>query len=833
MKKQYKFFSLLIVSFLAIFFYLAKPAVAAPDYSFPVAPPASSLKVSDLFVVSGAKPANVPNNSRLPADYPQAVIVTPKNTVWQVGGIWSKKKIDLAGPFTYDTWHYFGDKTGRYGAADGMAFVLQNDPAGQSAYGSPGGGLGVYPWSTDGSNHMISNYVRNALAIEMDTWWNVSGVADDQFDLGTANTENTGHLGVVRPGDTPLTTKNSSQVGHLQYIPVKTPLANNKWRHFQVSWVPKVTYVNGIRTQGGTLTYTLDDDPTQGSSYEVKDVNKVFGGTQVYYGYTGATGAHPTFQSVALLKAPQSAQPITLNFVDKDSGSQITTPITMAGEPGITWDGSSRRQAWIQDSSGNWYHYIGEYTANTPDGKDQGTFSATAGYVVNYKYEKKQPPADFALSKQVRNDSAADPVFSNKVEAKPGDTVTYQLDYANLTGISNGEIKDQLDADLEYQTGSLKLADDDNNHQFTPIDDSGFISGSTIKFPYALQLGQGFSLQFQAKVKADAAGDQDIDNQATASNGSNSVTSNTAIVHLPQVDGSVTFRYLDRESDMSNPTKLSADVVVTGQVGKVVSALNSDLIRPKAIKDWTVVDYTQDIDLSSATYQQAEKIDPTISKENQVITYRYERAMLKLDADPILDFGRFSTAQSNETYYLGTGDGQNGKFQPYGVTVSDFYGVDGWQLSVQQNGQFKSDVDPNSTNPDLTTAHDLDDATLQFQDAAVERITGSDDSAATVDDSDSMSTLTAFNLNPAATTSSVVLTQSKQGHFKDTITPSASSGSDPEGTKYDNSGINIWRLSFGSGDDAKYGVGLHVPDTTKRYPTHYQTTLTWTLALTP
>ena len=59
---------------------------------------------------------------------------------------------------------------------------------------------------------MIKQYIRNALAVEMDNWWNGSGVADDRFDVNYPNTFGVGHLGVVRPGETPLTTKNQKML---------------------------------------------------------------------------------------------------------------------------------------------------------------------------------------------------------------------------------------------------------------------------------------------------------------------------------------------------------------------------------------------------------------------------------------------------------------------------------------------------------------------------------------------------------------------------------------------------------------------------------------------
>lgn len=332
--------TLVLLASLVTAFLISPSRVEADRASdWPSAPPASTnnLRISDAFVrndVAIPSGYNFKNNSVISTVYPQAMIVTPANGLWQIGGLWSKQRIDLNNAFTYDTVHYFGSSmTGNNSAADGMTFTLQNDPQGYHAYGTPGGGLGAYPWGYDpdggGSRYgELGNYIQNALSIEMDSYFNNSNVIDDRYDVNEVN-DGDGHLAVVRPGDTPLTTKVSADVGHLQFVSLNVPLANSQWKPFTVSWQPKVTYDAGQRVLGGVLTYTLTNtvagsaSPTKtSSSFEIKNVQDYFKSDHVLFGYTGATGPHKTFQAVAVNKLPQSAQPVIIHFQD-DSGADL------------------------------------------------------------------------------------------------------------------------------------------------------------------------------------------------------------------------------------------------------------------------------------------------------------------------------------------------------------------------------------------------------------------------------------------------------------------------------------------------------------------------------
>lgn len=822
MKRLSKLLFLLMISILTLSLFPVQTIYSAAD-GFPEAPPPSTLKASDYFNISSANPSNFPNVSRFsPRAYPQALVVTENRSLksWQIGGMWSKSKIDLNSSFTYRSFHYFGSDAGH--DADGMAFVLQNDPLTGGAYGSPGGGLGAYPWSTDGKGNMIKHYIRNALAVEMDSYWNGSGYIDDQFDINYPNTFFTGHLGIVRPGNTPLATTKSSEVGHLQYVPLKASLSSGDFRPFTVKWTPSVTYENGVRILGGNLQYYLDNDPAIGSAFEIKNVLDYFKSDQVYYGYTGSSGANPTFQAVALIKAPQDAKPVTVKFTDV-AGTQIASPVTIPGDPGNSWDASSRRPEWIQYQN-NWYQYADKYTSDAPEGKDSGKFSATTPYTVTYQYQLCQPPEDFVLQKAVRNDTAGETEFKTETNGQNGDGVTYQLQYTNLTGMGTGSIKDQLDPNTTYTDGSLQIADADTNNEFVTIDDTSFKTNGIIAFPYTIPNGQGFRVRFKAKIdRKDTA--ETILNKASVG----TLFSNQTTIHLPATTGKVIFRYVDRASDMAKPTEIAPEVTVSGDVGKHVSEINADPIRPKAIDGYTVVDQATSTDLTSATFDQASVVDPVISKDDLVVTYRYEKQMLKLTVDPTLDFGQFDTKSVDRTYYIGENQSTTKQPLPFGVTVEDYYGTKGWQLSVQQDGQFKSTPKPNSQDPNLQVAQTLTDATLHLMNPKLKRTDATSNPTWAQEDTMDYQAPDDFSLNPTATSPTVLAQVKKSGHYRN----DGSTDKDPTGTLYDNSGYGTWRINFGDNDSGATSVGLHVPASTPRYQTRYHTTLTWNLSLLP
>src|SRR5262249_36617852 len=92
-------------------------------------------------------------------DFASAVYTLTPDTTWQKGTAMSTTRIDLQHDFTISFQAYLGTADG---GADGVAFVLHNDPAGSNAIGAVGSGMAIAG-------------IRNGLAIEFDTYANPPG----------------------------------------------------------------------------------------------------------------------------------------------------------------------------------------------------------------------------------------------------------------------------------------------------------------------------------------------------------------------------------------------------------------------------------------------------------------------------------------------------------------------------------------------------------------------------------------------------------------------------------------------------------------------------------
>ena len=166
------------------------------------------------------------------------------DNLWQAGSVMSDKRIDLTHDFDLSFDVLMGNKAN---AADGMAFVLHNDPLGNSALGRSGDGLGAAG-------------LLNGLAIQFDTWKNAN-----QGDI-TAN-----HTDFVTTDPRAATYRLNGQVA-------LNNLTDGNWHNVHVYW-DAATH---------TLTYTFDGKQVGQLSQDL--ANAYFGGSNyVYFGFTGST----------------------------------------------------------------------------------------------------------------------------------------------------------------------------------------------------------------------------------------------------------------------------------------------------------------------------------------------------------------------------------------------------------------------------------------------------------------------------------------------------------------------------------------------------------------
>ncbi|KRM24414.1 hypothetical protein FC90_GL000555 [Latilactobacillus graminis DSM 20719] len=286
----------------------------------------------------------------------------------------------------------------------------------------------------------------------------------------------------------------------------------------------------------------------------------------------------------------------------------------------------------------------------------------------------------------------------------------------------------------------------------------------------------------------------------------NTLPFNQTVLNLKKSDGEIIIRYVDLEDDnLSEPTYISKEVDAKGSTGQKLSTVVPERVAPKVIDGYTVYAVTEDTDLTNANWAKAYKDDPVFTNKVRIITYGYYKRMLSVQAPSDWYFGKHSTSQTDSTYYL-----KDAK-TPQSVKVTDHYGVDSWQLQVSQDQPFIGEQD-----------QVLKDAQLQFKNGKVIAATDNTTPA------QALTSIKQFNLEPGATVKNL-MTYTKSGVFQD---PDLDKDKSSASNRY-NQGNGSWAYQFGNPNNADISIGLHVPETSKRYQTYYATILDWTLTVAP
>jgi len=102
------------------------------------------------------------------ADYmPSGCILLTPNERYAEGIAFSTNKLDLSDYFEIEFDIYLGDKDEL--GADGITFVLHDDPRGYDAFGTYGEGMGYGRFNP---NFLSGNYIAPSVAVEFDTYFN-------------------------------------------------------------------------------------------------------------------------------------------------------------------------------------------------------------------------------------------------------------------------------------------------------------------------------------------------------------------------------------------------------------------------------------------------------------------------------------------------------------------------------------------------------------------------------------------------------------------------------------------------------------------------------------
>jgi VCBS repeat-containing protein len=177
----------------------------------------------------------------------------------QAGAAQSTFEINLATDFVFEFQVYLGTNDGS--GADGITFVMHNDPAGAGAMGVMGGGLGALG-------------IQNGVVIEFDTYDNGAPI-DIEADHTAMWDSDSG-----------------SSMSDITYLTGNTDLGNienDAWHNVIVTW--------SAATE--TLSYSFNG-VSMGSASNLVSDGRFGGGNVVHFGWTAATGGASNLQQVRL-----------------------------------------------------------------------------------------------------------------------------------------------------------------------------------------------------------------------------------------------------------------------------------------------------------------------------------------------------------------------------------------------------------------------------------------------------------------------------------------------------------------------------------------------------
>ncbi|HPE59950.1 MAG TPA: GEVED domain-containing protein [Thiolinea sp.] len=244
--------------------------------------------------------------------------VLTEDLINQKGFVWSVQKIDLALPFDIELAVYLGSNTGINpltgldAGADGLAFILQNDPRGVSAEGFYGGGMGVDGAANLGLLGITEQAVSPSVTIEFDTF-------DNSPYLSTGDIA-ADHTGIYLNGDV-------YQPDAANTLLAATPLGELEDGQYHIArfvWDP-VTW---------QLRYYLDG--TQLASLN-SNLMGYLGSRYVRFGLSAATGASKNEHKACWINPPaMTAGGYTLSgtvFEDIHYGGGAGRNFASAGTP--------------------------------------------------------------------------------------------------------------------------------------------------------------------------------------------------------------------------------------------------------------------------------------------------------------------------------------------------------------------------------------------------------------------------------------------------------------------------------------------------------------------
>lgn len=229
---------------------------------------------------------NLVDDATSAAPYSCATLTTAIND--QRGCAWdANSKLNFGTSFSYDFTVNLGSSDG---GADGIAFVMQNDPLGRCKCGTTGGALGA-------------GGILNSVIVEIDTYLNTEDRDDfntsfigcagsedpDHIDIwfnGSVNPDLDGNCNATAAGERPATpTAVRLQTGGSNYN-----IENGSNHTLRIAWNAGTTTLTAtVMNAAASVTY--------GTINSTFNPLTVFGTNTPYYGFTGSTGGLSNTQS--------------------------------------------------------------------------------------------------------------------------------------------------------------------------------------------------------------------------------------------------------------------------------------------------------------------------------------------------------------------------------------------------------------------------------------------------------------------------------------------------------------------------------------------------------
>lgn len=210
------------------------------------------------------------------------------------GSFMSPQRVDLSKAFEITFEINVGDKDAN--GADGMAFVLHNDPLGSKAIGERGGGLGAMG-------------IQNGLAIEFDTYQSI----DDIDDIAN---DHTSFLNTADPSNSPSVSP-VHDLGNIE---------DGQWHTVKVT------------SDGVNISYTFDGVLME--TMTLAQAQTYLGGSHLaYFGFTGGTGGLTEQEQARILSLIATTESGSEVHLDR---SELATTPQFASVGDATYDAATK-----------------------------------------------------------------------------------------------------------------------------------------------------------------------------------------------------------------------------------------------------------------------------------------------------------------------------------------------------------------------------------------------------------------------------------------------------------------------------------------------------------